>query len=547
MLSGVSARASGQTIYDTAVATSPIDEATAQFDPVFTANSSWRKTQSVTGTSPIDRRQVSGNDVTANLSKTNRIGGVGEVEFGNEWNYGDLPPGQLNPVHTPGLSISYTQPLLAGAGRSVNEAPIVIARFELDRSYFQFKRGIQQLVSDVIQGYWSLVEARTQLWAREIQVQQAREALELEDARLRTGNSHAGDVAQARVTYANFQANLLIAQASVIQSEATLRNLLGLPPEDGRRLVPSTPPTRDRVQFDWAELMETAQLRRPDLTELHLILLADNQRLLQANNQSLPTLNAVAVQRWDGITGQMGNGASIGSALNSNPSWTLGVTFEVPLGLRAARANARSQELVVVRDRANIQQGLHATEHILATTIRSLDQFYGQYEAFRETRAAARQNVEVQSARRLANITIFLNVLQAITTWGDAVSSEASSLAQYNTTLAALELETGTILETHGIVFTEEKFAATGPLGKHFAPRCYPRSLRPHRESQRYEDSLEAAEEAFDLEDYPKRRKTRRIPRQPLPIKADAQQSRTPNAMRRRSLFRETSIEQLFH
>ena len=123
-------------------------------------------------------------------------------------------------------------------------------------------------------------------------------------------------------------------------------------------------------------------------------------------------------------------------------------------------------------------------------------------EAFRQTREAAFTNLEVQTAREKVGLVIFLNVLQAITDWGNSVSSEASSLTQYNSGLASLERETGTILDTHGIVFTEERFAAIGPAGRHFEPECYPKSLAPSASFDRYNDSGKASEEAFNLEDF---------------------------------------------
>lgn len=521
VLTGVSASSSGRTIYDTAVATTAIDRAVARFDPVFSANSTWRKTE--TPTSRIDPfnplraliagSQIGGNDTSVALSKTNRLGGVGSLTVLDNWNYGNGGPGRLSPSHRPQVDLSYTQPLLAGAGRAANEAPIIIARYELDRSYFQFKDSMQQLVRSVIAGYWSLVEARTQLWAREIQVRLARETYERAAAQFRAELVDIGEVAQRQVAFASFKANLVTARGNVIQREAALRNVLGLPPSDGQRLVPSTPPTRDRIEFDWNQLVETAQSRRPDLIELHLILHADRQRLLQARNQAKPALNAVAVHRWNGLKGQMQDGGTLRSQLGDNPSWSLGVTFEVPLTLRASRATARSTELLLARDRANIQQGLHSTEHTLATTIRNIDQFHEQYKAFQEMREAARVNLGAQSGREVAELVIFLNVLQAIQDWGNAVSSEASSLTQYNSALATLESETGTILDTHGIVFTEERFAAIGPMGKHAEPEYYPRDLRPAANSSRYPDSGDASEEAFDLKDFSKppasRQKTR--------------------------------------
>jgi hypothetical protein len=90
-----------------------------------------------------------------------------------------------------------------------------------------------------------------------------------------------------------------------------------------------------------------------------------------------------------------------------------------------------------------------------------------------------------------------LNVLQPINDWGNAVSSEAQQLLTYNVALASLERETGTILETHGLVFKEERFRAAGPVP--CRDRCYPSALVPTGEPHRYPGGGEPAENAFDL------------------------------------------------
>jgi hypothetical protein len=59
------------------------------------------------------------------------------------------------------------------------------------------------------------------------------------------------------------------------------------------------------------------------------------------------------------------------------------------------------------------------------------------------------------------------------------VSNENQALVQYNTELANLERETGTILESHGVRFWEERYRSVGPLGRHFPSICYPRAMSP--------------------------------------------------------------------
>jgi len=95
----------------------------------------------------------------------------------------------------------------------------------------------------------------------------------------------------------------------------------------------------------------------------------------------------------------------------------------------------------------------------------------------------------------------FLDVLQAITDWGNATSAESQSLTQYNAELAALEQETGTILETHGIRFFEERFLSLGPLGRVGRMRDYPQSMPPTPNEPKYPPSNKPAENFFDLRD----------------------------------------------
>ena len=94
VLGGVSASSSGRTVYDVARATTTIDQAVARFDPVFSANSTWRKTESpVSMLHPFDPlraliagSQIGGNDISAQVSQTNRHGGVGAIRVETrEW------------------------------------------------------------------------------------------------------------------------------------------------------------------------------------------------------------------------------------------------------------------------------------------------------------------------------------------------------------------------------------------------------------------------------------------------------------------------------
>ena len=78
---------------------------------------------------------------------------------------------------------------------------------------------------------------------------------------------------------------------------------------------------------------------------------------------------------------------------------------------------------------------------------------------------------------------------------------EANALAQYNTELANLELETGTILESHGVRFFEERYGSIGPLGRLGRGRLYPETMRPGENEPKYRNGKEPAENFFELDD----------------------------------------------
>jgi outer membrane protein TolC len=233
----------------------------------------------------------------------------------------------------------YTQPLLQGFGRPANLAPVVLARINTEISFFQLKGAVQNEVRSVIEAYWNLVAARTTVVARQVQVEQLDFAYRRLSAQARLGGGSGADASQAHVSLAQFRAQLIAAQSDVLQREAALRNLLGLPPWDEAQLIPTSEPTLQRVRQDWQELVDLAAARRPDLIELKLILEADEQQRIIANNNALPQLNGVALYRWNGLQGELPSGNGSGGP-GQFSDWTLGVN-SVPLGLRQSRGALR--------------------------------------------------------------------------------------------------------------------------------------------------------------------------------------------------------------
>ncbi|MHC4400405.1 MAG: TolC family protein [Planctomycetota bacterium] len=506
VVAGPGVTSSGSTVYDPAVTNTQIDRARARFDPSLRAGNRFDQDE---------RREVIGmtfNDLQTEryqfdlgLEKTTTSGGTARLGVNANPLRTNPAVSVLNPETRSSLDLSYRHPLLKGGSTQANLAPIVLARIDTERSFYQLKDSTQQMVRGVIESYWAVVFARVDVWAREEQLRFGDMAYEIAHVRFKRGPAgerlgRARDRAQAQSLLASLQANLVTSNANLLQREATLRNILGLSPSDRKEIIPVSPPTKDRLDIDWDLILEMAQTYRPDLIQINLAIEADRQQLLAARNQALPQVDASALYRWDGLAGTLPNGAHVATEPGQFTGWQFGVDVTVPLGLRESRSEARRAWLVLMRDRANLEQALHNAEHLLADSYRNLARYYEQYQAFGEARKAARFNRDLQSYHFRYLDNPFLNVLQAIVSWGDSVDAEAQALLQYNTELARLAENTGTILEEHGVRFTEDGFCATGPAGRLFLGRMYPRDRRPGPNRDQYPVGVEPAEKAFDLE-----------------------------------------------
>ncbi len=113
--------------------------------------------------------------------------------------------------------------------------------------------------------YWNLYGSYWSLYSREQALRQAFEAWKINRERFEAGRIPIQDVAQTRQQYELFRAQRIQALETVIDNERNLRVLVGLPVEDGTRLVPVDTPTLAPYQPDWCTSINEALALRPDL------------------------------------------------------------------------------------------------------------------------------------------------------------------------------------------------------------------------------------------------------------------------------------------
>ena len=238
-------------------------------------------------------------------------------------------------------------------------------------------------VRSVEQQYWNLAQAHVQLWSADRAVSLAEEILKREQAELVVGRGTVADVAEAAQRLEQFNLDLVTRTSDVITTERQLRNILGLPPADNRRIIPVTPPTEARLEPDWDASLAQMLNFQPDIVQQQLLVRVAELQFLIARNQLLPQLNLNALYQFNGLGQQLDSAEAVmtGAALKAlepghrqpadaprassrNPgnynnfvTWQVGFTFQTPLGMRSPLANTRQAQYILLRARAYLAAG----------------------------------------------------------------------------------------------------------------------------------------------------------------------------------------------
>jgi outer membrane protein TolC len=352
--------------------------------------------------------------------------------------------------------------------------PIGIARVNADASSGRFRAEVMALVRSVEQQYWNLAQAHVQLWAADRAASMAKEVLDREQAELLVSRGTVADVAEAAQRLEQLNLDLVTRTSDVITSERQLRNLLGLPPADNRRIIPATPPTEARLEPDWDSSLTEMLAHQPDVVEQRTLVRLAELGLLIARNQLLPVLGPATLHdlralgskfefdRPEIITAAMvcksllGMGtdqeketatAAAGGSPEGFTSWQTGYTFPSSFSTRGyPLANSRTAQYVLLRSRAYHQQVVHQATHSLARSFLEVDANYKQFRTASRLRQAAAQRLDAQRAYYEEGRITVDRYFDAISQYATAVATEAQYKTTYNSSIVTLEEAKGTLL-----------------------------------------------------------------------------------------------------
>lgn len=488
-----------------------VTEADARFDWSTFVDASW---------SDVDRAVVSLLDtgtaggrflqqqllVEGGLKKQTRAGGylrVGQAIQRTDNNSDFLsPPDQA----TTQLLLDYRQPLLKGAGRHFNSSQIMLAQFRMEASQEDSQLQLQQFLVDVVAQYWKLYEARA-LFVQKLKSAQRAETLLQHLTSLQRSEEQQRLLLRVQAAVTTRQTELTRAQNQTVTAQESLLTLThgaGMVDLDSIELVPIEAPATFAVPQSMQSVTETALQNRAEVRVALAEIKASAVRQQLALNHLKPQLDAVISTFISGVSANKNVGNASDDAFANNPSYAVGLSFELPLGRRVANARVLREELESRRLNDQLQQILGNVRLDARLAYRDVQSHAAEFEQFRmamQQAAKELQSIEAQSDTILRDprrSSLFVDdLLQSQARLAFTEQQMLSSQTELSIALVRLKRATGELIQT-GLPFdhdTTQVQQATfeEPLDGWQVPATAPVSATP-TEATRYDlDDLDVS------------------------------------------------------
>lgn len=306
-------------------------------------------------------------------------------------------------LYTAEFAASYRQPLLRGAWSDYNLAGVRSAGFAYAAARNDLEGTVQATLQSIVVAYWELGFARENFRVVLSALTVAREQLRITEERIRVSDLAPRDRIADEAEVARRQEEVITAENAIRAREDDLRRLL-FGPEDKTfwetNLRPVSPIAIEPVDQarDYEPLVAVALANRPDLqVQIGNVALAE-VGLLEAERNSLPSLDLVTTWSSDGARDEFRNAWTDASEVQF-PDWSVGLEFAIPLGNHAAKAKEQKASLELERQRRLLHaQELEITKEV-REAVRNLNSLAQSIKASSESLRLAQSNLETEQVK----------------------------------------------------------------------------------------------------------------------------------------------------
>ncbi len=354
--------------------------------------------------------------------------------------------------------IQLVQPLLKDFGPSANLANLRTARIAKRVSILNWKKQVMSSLQAVITSYFDMVYGVANVQVRQDAIAADEKLVQYNQRRLEVGFSQPFDVQQALAQVSLDKEQLLATKNVLLERQFALKRLIlpAFQASDPRVFLPAKSRPLPLPPLDRSLWLQLAFANRPDFQSALADAEAQDVRLRFAKNQLLPQLDLVASYGLNGLSTTYSEGFNQ-SLTGHTPSWSVGLTFRVPLG----NIQARAQRDLALAQKEQALLRIKQTELAIGvdidTVLSRIETNRQSQETARNTRRLFEEAVRIGTRRLEEGQVSNFELVEQLRRLYDAKSRELAAEAELNRSISQLWLASGTILEKLGIQLPEEK------------------------------------------------------------------------------------------
>jgi len=379
----------------------------------------------------------------------------------------------FNPYYSSTLNLSFTQPLLRGAGRFANTALVKVARRSLEQSRSSFEAEVNDAILQVVTQYWSAVQARGALDVQQKSLKLAEASYDRDKRSLELGALPPLDIYRSQSEVAARKVGVIQAEYALTQAEEDLRLTIGADQDPQIRalelgLTEKAEPAGELEKTDIETALAHALSQRPELDAAKDALDNDETSIRLAHNQLEPNLQLQGFYQSSGLGGNqynLNNGQLIApGGLGSSMSQLFGFgypgyggTLSLTLPVRNRGGQATLGSALVSRSR-DLRAGAQTREQItreVRDAIHQLDEARQALTAGTASFDLAQKSLASEQRKFELGAETNFFVLDAQTRLAQAELILLQTQVSYRVALAAVGHSTGDLLSPYRVQIAE--------------------------------------------------------------------------------------------
>lgn len=388
--------------------------------------------------------------VSADLARTFATGGTASLHAGTQ--YGEQFRGTaFEKVWSDDVSVSFSQPLLRGGGRTVFEANERRAVLSRDVAVLARRLTALQTIQAVISAYWDLVLAERAVAISQSSLDLAKERLRITQIGADGGKIPHAEIPAVQQIIATREEDVLNSELQVVDRSIALRRSVAMPigaGELGLRVAPDLD-TRDTA-WDLGQLVDRAYAASPELAQLAKQGDSASIEIAVTENGLLPQLDAAITL---GTSAQDGSFATAWKDTAKLEDKTVLGTLTYQQSLERHDVRGRARELREARKKlevtaADIRAQIAQT---MARSVAQLELARRRVTLSQRAIELANENVKIETDRFNLGKSTNFDILNRQDELRQAELRKAQAMIDWHKAETVVQALTGDLLPIYGI------------------------------------------------------------------------------------------------